>query len=277
MDKQGRKMALNAVSGCLLALSAGMAYSGTMGPVMTSPVKVYVGVFGGAGALSSGDMTQYGTAFFPAGQGGPLAVDSFGRHDSNSMGMVGGHIGFAWPTAALNWPITPAVELEGFYMGGTKVEGHDISNDTTRLPEHDFLVQYPLKTGVFLVNAVLNANDSMFGKFKPYIGVGIGSAVQSVSGATSTQVAPPEVGVNHYSGNPDDTVVVFAAQPKIGVHYDLGSRASLFAEYRFVYLSEANFTFGSTIAAGHVPTTPWSVSMRPQYYNMGTVGIDFDV
>ncbi|WP_018576356.1 hypothetical protein [Legionella shakespearei] len=270
-------MALNAVSGCLLALSAGMAYSGTMGPVATSPVKVYVGVFGGAGALSSGDMSQYGTAFFTVAQGGPLAVDSFGRHDSSSMGMVGGHIGFAWPNAILNLPVSPAIELEGFYMGGVKVEGHDINNDTVRLDEHDFLVHYPLKTGVFLVNAVLNANDSLFGNFKPYIGVGIGSAVQSVSGATSIQLSPPEPGLNHYSGNPDDTVVVFAAQPKIGVHYNFGSRASVFAEYRFVYLSEANLTFGSTIAPGHVATTSWSVSMGPQYYNMGTIGIDFDV
>lgn len=276
MDKQGRKMALNAVSGCLLALSAGMAYSGTMGPVTTSSVKVYVGVFGGAGALSSGDMTQYGTALFPIDQGGPLAVDSFGRHDSSSMGMVGGHIGFAWPSAALNWPVSPAVELEGFYMGGVKVEGHDISNNTERLSEHDFLVHYPLKTGVFLVNAVLNANDGMFGNFKPYIGVGIGSAVQSVSGASSIQVAPPEA-VNHYNGNPDDKAIAFAVQPKIGVHYDLGSRASVFAEYRFVYLSETSYTFGSTVAAGHAVTTPWSVTMGPQYYNMGTIGIDFDV
>lgn len=36
--------------------------------------------------------------------------------------------------------ITPAVELEGYYLGKSRFTGHDLNNDTTRLPEHDFLV-----------------------------------------------------------------------------------------------------------------------------------------
>lgn len=273
-----RKSANKAVTGCLLALAASSAYSGTMGPAtVNTPGSIYIGAFGGGGAVSGVDLKQYGTAFFTEAEGGPLAVDSFGSSKSSSMGMVGGHIGFAWSNNMSLLPLTPAVELEGYYIGGVEIKGHDLNNNTDRLPEHDFLVTYPLKSGVFLINAVLNANDSVFGKFKPYAGVGIGAAVVSVSGASAIQVSPMEAGINHYNSNTSDKALAFAAQPKIGVSYDLSSRTRLFAEYRFLYLSQTNYTFGSTVYSTHAPTSPWSVSMKSQNYNMGTAGIQFDL
>ncbi len=278
LDINVRKLAAQAISGCIMTLSASLGYSGAMGPAsIASPGKIYIGAFGGAGAMTSGDIGQYGTAFI-LDVNGPLAVNAFGTSESSSMGVVGGHIGFAGPSnLGVHLAVTPAIELEGYYMGGAEIEGHDINNETTRLPEHDFLVKYPLRTGVFLVNAVLNANNTMFGKIKPYVGVGIGSAVVSIHGASAIQLSPPEPGLNHYNSDSDDTSVTFAAQPKIGFHYDLGSSTSIFAEYRFLYLSETNYVFGSTVAAGHVATAPWQVKIKPQCYNMGTIGIDFDV
>ncbi|WP_019215497.1 porin family protein [Legionella tunisiensis] len=275
MDRINKK----AVAGCLLALSTSAAYSGAMGPVTIEPTsRIYLGVFGGGGAVSSTDISQYGTAFLFENLGGALAVNSFGKANSSSMGMVGGHIGFAWPNhVGVHLPITPAIELEGYYIGGAKLKGHDINNETIRLPEHDFFVRYPLKTGVALVNAVLNVDHSLFGNVKPYVGVGIGSAVVSISGASSVQLSPAEPGLNHYNADPDDKAVAFAVQPKVGLRYDFSSQASFFAEYRFLYLSETNYTFGSTIQTGHPVTAPWLVKIKPQYYNMGTVGIDFDL
>lgn len=278
LEIKGSKIMGKVIPVCLLTLSASIAYSGAMGVELTpSPVNAYIGFFGGAGIIGRTDISQYGTAFFSDAEDGPLAVNAFGTSESSSAGIIGGHIGFAWPNVSMYLPITPAVELEGYYMGGTKIDGHDIDNDTIRLLEHDFLVHYPLKTGVFLVNAILNSNNSIFDTIKPYVGVGIGSALVSVSGATASQVIPLEPGVNHYNSNPDNTVVVFAAQPKIGVKFYLSPRTSIFAEYRFIYLSEANYTFGSTVAPGHVATSPWLVSIKPQYYNMGTIGLDFDL
>lgn len=256
-----------------------MAYSGTMGPEsINAPGTIYVGIFGGGGALSSSDIRQFGTAFFTEADGGPLAVNAIGTSQSSSLGLIGGHIGFSWSNKiGVYFPLTPAIELEGYYMGGAKIEGHDLSNDTTRLPEHDFLVSYPLKTGVFLANAILNADHLILGRFKPYVGVGIGSAVVSTSGATSIQLSPQEPGINHYNANPDDTTLAFAAQPKIGLHFDLNTQASIFAEYRFLFLSQTSYTFGSTVYPTHAPTSPWMVSIKPQYYNMGTLGIEFDL
>jgi hypothetical protein len=278
MERNFKKKTGKVVSGCLLALSVSVAYCGDMGPEPVSVAKSYVGVFGGGGAVTSNGITQSGTAFYFEAAGGPLAVNAFGPSNSSSTGVFGGHIGFEWlNNMGMYLPGTMAAELEGYYMGGAKIAGHDLSNDTTRLPEHHFLVTYPLKTGVFLVNAVLNANNSLFGMFRPYVGMGAGSAVVSISGATAIQLSPAEPGINHYNSNPNDTALTFAAQPKVGVHFDLTPHASVFAEYRFLYLSRTNYTFGSTVAPGHVATSPWLVSIKSQNYNMGTVGIDFDL
>lgn len=276
MNKIKKTRTNQTISGFLLALAASTGYTGTMGPVVNSSGTIYLGIFGGGGSLSGDDTSLTGTAFFPEATGGPLAVDAFGKSKSSSTGMVGGHIGFAWAnTIGIHVPVTPAVELEGYYMGGAKVQGEDINNNTTRLAEHDFLVSYPLKTGVFLINAVLNSNNS--GSFKPYIGLGIGSAILSISGANATQISPSEPNLNHFNSDPNDKAIAFAAQPKIGISYNLNSNASIFAEYRFLYLSETNYTFGSTVVDTHVATAPWLVKMKPQYYNMGTVGVNFDL
>lgn len=274
------KTAGKALSVGLLALSSSLAYSGAMGPVSTSNGKIYAGVFGGGGSLSSTDMHQFGTAFFIEGLGGPLAVNAFGKSESTSMGMVGGQIGYSWLDMGTNLPVTPAVELEGYYIGGVELTGHEVNNNTVRLREHDFLVTYPMNTGVFLINGVLSANNSMFGSLKPYIGVGIGSALVSISDASSIQFAPPEPGLNHFNGHTDATAFAFAAQPKVGVSYSFSDRTRVFAEYRFLYLSETEYTFGSTIelpGMDHAETSPWTAKIQPQYYNMGTVGIQFDL
>ena len=124
--------------------------------------------------------------------------------------------------------------MEGYYLGGVTIKGDDINNDTDRLAEHDFFVSYPMRTGVYLVNAVLNINNSDFSKFNSYIGVGIGSAVVSIYNANSTQTSPYEPGVNHYNSDPNDTTVTFAAQPKIGLRWNFNQNTSMFAEYRFL-------------------------------------------
>lgn len=276
LDKVGKKTAIKAVAGCVLALSTSLTYCGTMGPATNPSNKVYVGAFGGGALISRMGVTQSGTAFFLEANGGPLAVNAFGSTNSDSTGILGGHIGFAWPNAVgARLPLTPAVELEGYCIGRTALHARDLSNQTERLPEHDFFVTYPLKTGVFLVNAVVSADDSL-GRASPYVGIGIGSAVLSVSGAISTQVNPSEIGVNHYNSETNDRAVAFAAQPKAGVSFDFG-RTSIFVEYRFLYLSQTNYTFGSTVYPTHVATSPWLVKIKPQHYNMATIGVDFDL
>lgn len=266
----------------LFAFSNSEGYAGDMGPAeILASSAIYVGVFGGWGSSNSIDIDQYGTAFFTVDRGGPLAVNAFGSSDRSSAGFVGGHIGYQWAPISscpfFQWGIVPAAELEGYYLGKNNLIGNDLTDINTRLNEHDFDVIYPMSTGVFLTNAVLNFNPSSQCRFHPYLAGGIGAAVIHIFDAVSTQVAPAEPGVNHYSANPNDKDTTFAAQAKLGLNFDLCHNMSLFIEYRWLYLANSSYTFGSTIAPGHAPTSPWLVELDSQKYNMGAVGIQYRI
>lgn len=264
--------------GLVLTFSSPMAFSGTMGEAVTAPLNVYIGIFGGGGSVSDINISQFGTAFYTEAQGGPLAVNAVGTMQSSSTGLIGGHLGYAWSGLQMpSWRIVPALELEGYYLGGVTLEGNDINNNTDRLDEHNFLNSYPLKTGVLLANMVLNADSASFGRFHPYVGIGLGSAIMSISNAVSTQVAPPEPGVNHYNSDNNDTTLALAVQPKIGVGFDVSSTVNIFVEYRFLYLSDTHYTFGSTVYPAHVPTSSWEIKMQSQSYNFGTIGVNLDL
>ena len=172
-----------------LALVSYEGNAGTMGPeVLQVPEKIYVGVFGGGGASLETNISQYGTAFYTEAAGGPLAVNAFGQASSRAVGLVGGHIGYQWmdrPSTLFNpWSLAPAIELEGYYLGGNSFTAA-LNNNTTRLPEHNFHVKYPMSTGVFLANAILNITPEQ-SRYHPYIGAGIGAAVISISNASAT-------------------------------------------------------------------------------------------
>jgi len=271
------------VLGVLLILNGTEIQAGTMGPSqITATEKVYFSILGGGGSSNQVNINQYGTAFFTEGSGGPLAVNAFGHTNSRNVGIIGGNMGYQWGNIFLNSlnnqaNLSPAIELEGYYIGKSSFTGHDINNDTTRLPEHDFLVTYPMSTGVFLANTVLNFNSANNAKWRPYVGAGIGGAILSISHANSLQTAPLEADVNHYNGNPNDKAAAFTAQTKVGLNFAFSEHISLFAEYRWLYIADTNFTFGSTVYPTHAPTSSWNTNLGAQYYNMGAGGIRFTV
>ena len=250
---------------------------------------LYIGGFGGGGSTPSTKLVQQGTALYnydsgsgSISNGGPLAVNAFGQSDSGSVWMAGGQLGYRWTERMLNhfgsnWTVAPAAELEGYYLQRSTMHGVDLDNATARLVEHDFHVTYPIKTGVFLVNGILNANSSTLGRFHPYLGVGAGVALVSITGAHSLQTAPLEPGINHYNSDSSDKSLAFAAQPKVGVSFNLTDHTNVYIEYRFLYLSVTDYTFGPTSYPTHVATTNWDVKIESQYYNMGTAGIQFDL
>jgi opacity protein-like surface antigen len=169
------------------------------------------------------------------------------------------------------WSLVPAAELEGYYFGKRTFSG-DLINNTVRLPEHDFVVTYPMRRSVFLANAVLNLGNPCI-LFHPYVGVGFGGAIVKISGADALQIDPPELNVNHYNSNSSDLASTFAGQIKAGFSYDINNCVSLFAEYRYLYLSSTQFAFGSTVYPGHFETTNWNVKVKSQHYNLGDIGI----
>lgn len=277
-------MTLNKVASSIMAallLGSYQGYAGTMGPsVLSGPGKIYVGVFGGAGAADKVSIKQFGTAFFPEIVGGPLAVNAFGRVNSSTVGLVGGHVGYQWSEINLfnaQSGISPATELEGYYLGKGTFTGHEINNNTARLPEHDFLVTYPVNTGVFLINAVANINLANQSIFHPYVGAGIGAGVLSISDADSLQVSPLEADINHYNSNRNSSDATFAAQVKAGLSAHITANIDIFGEYRWLYLASSNYTFGSTVYPTHAETSSWLVKFGSQNYNLGSVGLRYSV
>ncbi len=267
----------------LTVSTSSSTYAGTSAAEISDLSKVYVGVFGGGGAVSKTDLGQYGSAFYPEIRGGTLAVNALGETSNKSTWLVGGYIGYQWAhqffkALSPNWSLSPAAELEGYYLGGATLVGNDIDNQTTRLERHDFQVTYPQKIGVFLINGVLHANHlAISNNWHPYLGLGIGSAVISVNNSNALQLTPYEPGINHYSSDPNAETAVFAAQPKVGVEWNISPKTHLFAEYRFLYLSDSQYTFGSAVYTTHAATSSWHVKVGSQYYNFGTIGFKYDL
>ncbi len=244
-----------------------------------APAKFYIGGFGGGGSSNRVNATQFATAFFTEDEGGPLAVDAFGHIGGDSVGFGGAQMGYQAQEILLypdsGWAVAPAFEIEGYAFGNSTFTG-DLINNTARLPEHDFAVSYSMKRSVFLTNVVVNLNYPCL-LFHPYVGAGIGGAVVKISGADAEQIAPVELGINHYNASTNDTTTAFAGQIKVGLSYDFNDYISVFAEYRWLYIGSTHFNFGSTVYPTHAPTSDWQVLINPQHYNLGSAGIRFNL
>ena len=242
--------------------------------------RFYIGGFGGGIYSNSTKLSQTGVAFFPEDTIGPLAVDARGHTRKKSSGYGGAQIGYEWSQNPIqigcsNWNITPAAELEAYYYSH-KRRG-SLINITGGLDEHDFIVSFPMDMGIYMVNGVLNLNSCCLGKFTPYVGGGVGVADICIRKAKSFQISPPEPGINHFDSRRSDSAWAFAAQAKAGLRYNIFNCFHIFAEYRFLFLDTSTYTFGSTIAPGHVPTTTWGVRVNHVCYNAFAFGIQFDL
>lgn len=264
----------------LCLISSITTHAGTMG--IPASNNVYFSAFVGGGGLTGVYIKQQGTGFLADNLGGPIVVNAQGKMRTSSVWMVGGHAGYQGRFHPLNnvsskWSIAPSSEIEGYYIGNSKLQGHDLNNSTSPLPtEHDFLNTYPMDIGVFLINGVAHFKHDGQPTLHPYIGLGFGAAILSISNATSIQTSPEEPGINHYNTGTHASNATFAAQPKIGLAYDLNETTKVFAEYRLLCLASSQYVFGSTGYLTHVATSPWNVSLSSHLYNFGTLGIHYD-
>jgi opacity protein-like surface antigen len=241
----------------------------------TVPNGMYLGVFGGGGSSAHSNIRQAGTAFLP---GDPLNVNATGNSNSHSSGIGGAHLGYKWPKHLLGhggsqWYLIPAVEVEGYYLG-TTVKG-ELLDPTSRIPNHTFDDSFPMNTGVFLANIIFNFKSDNGCRFYPYLAGGVGFSTISISGANSSQINPAEPGINHFNSNTNSSSATFAAQAKAGLGFDVTTHWKFFAEYRYLYLSSSNYTFGSTQYPTHAQTTNWNAHINSMSYNMGALGIDY--
>ncbi len=123
-----------------------------------------------------------------------------------------------------------------------------------------------------MANGILEFNNDYI---SPYIGVGVGVGFVSIHSANSSQVAPPEAGINHFNTDRSEFTSLFTTQAKAGLRYRFFKHYRLSAEYRFIYLTSSNVSFGSTSYPSHVPTSPWMLKLGGLAYNAVTLGFDF--
>lgn len=252
----------------------------TSDPCCEPSNRMYIGGFGGGLFSNSTTVTQMGTAFFTEAEGGPLAVYARGKTKSTESGFGGVQVGYEMAPrssfgACSDWSLAPAAEIEAFWYSHTKT-GHLI-NPTDRLPEHDFLDSFHMKSGVYLANFVLSLTNSNFASFTPYVGGGVGATRISISRASSLQTSPPEEGINHFNSKRDDSTWAFAAQAKVGLRYNICNSFHIFGEYRYLFVDSSNYIFGSTVYPTHAPTSPWNVKVQNINYNAFVFGLQYDL
>lgn len=285
-----KKSTLSVICGlCSLTLASPALMASTTAALSSSPPLsgFYLGGFGGWGASNDFEVTQSGVAFFSphtfrtppfnSSLDAPLGISAEGDSDGESMGFGGIHLGYEWLMPMYKdttWTLTPAIELEGIYFSDN-TEADDLDNSNIVLNPHIFDDEFSMKTGVVLVNGIVSLNCLRMNMLHPYIGVGLGAAVISINDADSTQVSPAEPGVNHFNSDEDGLDWTFAAQAKAGLRYVLSEHWRVFAEYRFLYLGDTDFTFGPTEYPTHVQTTSWDVDFDNMYFNAGALGIEW--
>ncbi len=240
---------------------------------------LYLGIFGGGVASEKNDMTQSGVAYHETADD----VSVQGSSESTTGAIAGSHIGYEWLDIPLGrsssgWSLKPAVEIEGYYLGTSQKSSlsNPIAESSIPIGEHTFSDSSNLNMGVLLANSVFSIKMPWAKKIFPYVGGGIGGAITSMSNANSTQNGPTaEPGINHFNSNPNASSSSFAAQGKLGFRAEVLEHLSLFAEYRYLYVAAANYTFGSTVYSSHVPTTNWNTHYDAMNFHTGVLGIEY--
>ncbi len=235
----------------------------------------YIGAFGGGGGFSVSNFTQSTTKYSSASQGGTVHVSAYGGGKTAGVGMVGVQIGYLWPEWENHSPkphffsrLRFATEFEGYYLG-TKISRYLNTGYAT------FISTYPINGGTLLGSFVCNfaKNEDLGLGF--FLGAAAGTSVLTSYSATSYQIDPAEPGINHFNTKPTATAWTFAAQGKLGLTYDLTDQFKLTGEYRFLYLTPAKLTFGSTDYPNHAPTSSWTVKLGNMFVNTGDIGLTY--
>ena len=283
-----------------MLLAAGLTTVNTLQAAEKTQRGLYLGLFGGGSTSDSSDFTQSGVAFKrePIDQHNyDLSVDVKGSSGSQTGALGGLHVGYEFSeilmcNAYSGWGLRPAVELEGYYLGTSK--SGTLSNPQTELGvpvgggdyhnipagDHVFKDSFNLDMGILLANSVFTFKTPWASNIFPYIGGGVGAAITSISGADSAQYGPgtPELSpyINHFNSNTNASSSSFATQAKVGIRAEILDHVSVFAEYRYLYVSATNHTFGSTVYPGiHAETTAWDSHFGSTNFHSGVLGIEY--
>ena len=155
--------------------------------------------------------------------------------------------------------------------------------------DHTFTNSSNMNSFALMLNGLLSLDTGTI--FTPYAGAGVGFAKVRLSNAKSVETCKKRGGsgicrietsggidgpvVNHFNTDDNASDTVFAAQAKLGVRAELSKNVSMFAEYRYLRLNSASYTFGNTEYPDHFQTEKWKVQSNSTSLNFGIVGIQY--
>ena len=261
----------------VIALAVGLSHVGLTQAAEKTHRGLYLGLFGGGAGVDDSSISQSAIAYKRQGVAGEkhtydLYVNSQGTTRSDTAALGGLHVGYEFseiPFGQSNWGVRPAVEFEGYYL--TTSQSGNLSNPQVEptvgdlehsLPagSHTFKESLNLNMGVLLVNGLFSFKTPWSDSIFPYVGGGIGAGISTRSNVVSKQLTPvAEPYINHFNANDSATSSSFATQGKAGIRAEIIGNLSLFAEYRFLHVTESNYSFGPTYYPNiHADTSTWS-------------------
>jgi len=189
-----------------------------------------LGAFAGANLFQTADN---GTVVTQELQPGPILVNVNKPFDDESAaGVTGGlKLRYTWPfqdepieqfsnEVAGGIRLSGALEVESFYNGGKLIAK---TNAATAKVDVD--------TAALMVNFLLVGE---FGRFRPYIGPGIGGALVMLSDYQSPNRVESE-----------DEVMALTYQGIVGTDYFINNEWSVFGEYKYLVYNDLDFFSGN--------------------------------
>jgi len=147
---------------------------------------------------------------------------------------------------ALGWQLAPELALEAdFFYAQSHMDG-------------PLITASHLESFSFMANAIWSFDCG--GKWRPYIGAGLGGAQITISDGTFNFI-----GSTDFTG---DSTIVFAWQGMGGVSIPVADAIELFLEYRYQGASDADLTITNTVG------TQITVTQEYQAHNL-SLGLHF--
>ena len=274
-------------------LAVGLIHTGLTHAADKTHRGLYLGLFAGGGGVEDSSVSQSAVAFKREGVAGEkhtydLHVNSQGTTQSDAAAFGGLHVGYEFSELPFGqgWGVRPAVEFEGYYLS-TSQTGYlsngqvepTVGNLEHSLPvgSHAFAESFNLSMGVLLVNGVFNFKTPWSDSIFPYVGGGIGAGISARRGVVSKQLTPvAEPYINHFNADDNGSRSSFAAQGKAGIRAEIIGNLSVFAEYRFLHVTETNYTFGPTFyPLIHADTSDWNNHFGSVNVHSGVLGVDY--
>jgi opacity protein-like surface antigen len=256
--------------------------------------SLYLGIFGGGAGVEDSRVSQSAIAYKKEGIAGEkhtydLYVNSQGTTHTDTAAFGGLHVGYEFSEISFgqsDWGVRPAIEFEGYYL--TTSQKADLSNGQVEptvgalehsLPagSHSFKESLNLDIGVLLANGLFSFKTPWSDSIFPYIGGGIGAGISARRSVVSRQLTPvAEPTINHFNADDNGSRSGFAAQGKAGIRAEIIGNLSVFAEYRFLHVTESNYTFGPTFyPTVHANTSDWNNHFDSVNVHAGVFGIDY--